>query len=130
MANDPNHGQALAYLGDVEWKNNRPDAAIPYLQRAIHAKKDLRIAYVDLGAIYLQQKRYKEAKAALAQAVALDPNQPDAHYQLGRLYQAQGNSAAAAAELSKVRELHAKADQALAGKMPITTTAPNSTVSK
>jgi Tfp pilus assembly protein PilF len=85
---------------------------------------------VDLGAIYLQQKQYKEAKAALAQAVALDPNQPDAHYQLGRLYQAQGNSAAAAAELSKVRELHAKADQALAGKMPITTTPSNSTVSK
>ena len=59
----------------------------------------------------------------------LDPDQPDAHYQLGRLYQAQGNSAAAAAELSKVRELHAKADQGLAGKMPITT-APDSTVSK
>jgi tetratricopeptide (TPR) repeat protein len=130
LANDPNHAQALAYLGDIEWKNNHPDAAIPFLQRAIRGKKDLRIAYVDLGAIYSQKKQYKEAQAALAQAVALDPNQPDAHYQLGRLYQAQGNSAAAARELSKVRELHAKADQPLAGKMPITTTPQNSTESK
>ena len=94
------------------------------------AQKDLRIAYVDLGAIYLQQKQYKEAKAALDRAIALDPNQADAHYQLGRLYQAQGNAAAAATELSKVRELHAKADQALAGKMPVTTMPPNAPESK
>ena len=119
MAVDPNHAQSLAYLGDIAWKNDHPDVAVPLLQRAIKAKKDLRIAYLDLGAIYLQRKNYQQAHAALSQAVALDPNQPDAHYQLGRLYQAQGNSAGADKELKKVRELHARADEALADKIPI-----------
>ena len=64
----------------------------------------------------MQQKNYKDAEAALSKAVALEPEQPDAHYQLGRLYQAQGKRADAEKELRKVRELHEKADS-LAGKM-------------
>ncbi|MGA2103216.1 MAG: tetratricopeptide repeat protein, partial [Candidatus Sulfotelmatobacter sp.] len=79
-------------------------------------KQDLRIAYVDLGAIDLQQKNYKDAEAALVKAVSLEPDQPDAHYQLGRLYQALGKTADAEKELHKVRELHEKADS-LVGKM-------------
>ena len=51
------------------------------------------------------------------QAVALEPNQPDAHYQLGRLYQALGKPAEAEKELQKVRELHEKADEGVASKM-------------
>ncbi len=113
---DPNHAQALAYLGDIEWKDNHPDAALPLLQRAIKANKDLRVAYVDLGAIYLQQKNYKDAQAAISKAIALEPDQPDAHYQLGRLYQATGRSTEAEKELHKVRELREKADS-LVGKI-------------
>ena len=56
LALDPNHAQALAYLGDIEWKNNHPDEALALLKRSMSAKKDLRIVYVDLGAIYMQQK--------------------------------------------------------------------------
>jgi len=106
----------LAYIGDIEWKNNQPEKAQLFLERATRANKNLRLAYVDLGSIYLQQKNYKDAEAALSRAVALDPDQPDAHYQLGRLYQAQGKAAQAEKELHKVRELHEKADS-LAGKM-------------
>ena len=40
----------------------------------------------------MQQKNYKDAEAALLRAVALDPALPDAHYQLGRLYQAVGKT--------------------------------------
>ena len=86
------------------------------VQRAMRTNKKLRLPYVDLGAIYLQQKNYKEAEANLRQAVALEPEQPDAHYQLGRLYQATGKTAESAKELAKVRELHEKADS-LVGKM-------------
>ena len=98
-------------------RTTNPDAALPLLQRAVRAKKDLRIVYVDLGAIYLQQKKYKEAESALSNAVALEPKQPDAHYQLGRLYQALGKTAEAEKELHKVHELHEKQDS-LVGKMP------------
>jgi DNA-binding SARP family transcriptional activator len=50
--------------------------------------------------------------------VELEPDRTDAHYQLGRLYQALGNKAAAETELRKVRELHEQTDESLAGKMP------------
>jgi Flp pilus assembly protein TadD len=64
----------------------------------------------------MQQKRYPEALAALQHAAKLDPTQPDAHFRLGRLYQAMGQSADADREFAKVRELHQKADD-LASKM-------------
>ncbi len=80
-------------------------------------QKNLRIVYVDLGAIYLQQKDYKHAQAALLQAVTLDPSLPDAHYQLSRLYQATGKPADAEKELHKVTELHKKAEDSLVGKI-------------
>ena len=66
----------------------------------------------------MQQKNYKEAQAALIRAVQLNPDLPDAHYQLGRLYQAIGNTAGAEKELAKVRELHENAEEGLVGKMP------------
>jgi tetratricopeptide (TPR) repeat protein len=84
----------------------------------MQGNQDLRIVYIDLGVLYLQQNRYREAQAALIRAVALNPDLPDAHYQLGRLYQAIGNTAEAEKELSKVRELHENAEESLAGKMP------------
>ena len=80
-------------------------------------QKDLRIVYADLGAIYMQQKNYKDAESALLRAVTLDPTQPDAHYQLGRLYQAVGKPAEAEKELHKVQELHKKAEDSLVGKI-------------
>jgi Flp pilus assembly protein TadD len=65
----------------------------------------------------MQQKKYKDAEAALRRAVTLDPGQPDAHYQLGRLYQALGNKVESEKELVRARELHEKADESLMGKM-------------
>ncbi len=117
LANDPNQAQALAYLGDIEWKNNHPEKALELLNRAVQSRIDIRLAYVDLGAVYTQQKKYDEAVAALLHAVELDPAQADAHYRLGRLYQALGNTAAAQKELEKVRELHGSADEGLVGKI-------------
>jgi tetratricopeptide (TPR) repeat protein len=49
--------------------------------------------------------------------VALDPDLPDAHYQLGRLYQARGDTAEAERELHKVQELHKQAEENLVGKI-------------
>jgi Flp pilus assembly protein TadD len=65
----------------------------------------------------MEQKKYSEAVAALQRAVTLDPTQPDAHYRLGRTYQALGNTAAAQKEFAKVHELHQKVDEPMALKM-------------
>ena len=117
MAIDPQNAQALAYLGDIEWKANNADKAASLLNQALKINKDVRIAYVDLGAIYAQQEKYEEAQAALRHAIALDPAQADAHYQLARIYRTRGNNAAAEKELATVRELHKKADESLVDKV-------------
>jgi len=81
--------------------------------KSIQQKKDLRIAYLDLGAVRMQQKQFPAALKALQRAVELDSTQPDAHYRLGRVYQALGNAAEAQREFSKTRALHQKADAAV-----------------
>jgi tetratricopeptide (TPR) repeat protein len=108
---DPAHAQALAYLGDIAMKENDPEKALPLLNKAVQLKNDLRLAYLDAGAILTAQKRYQEALAALQHAEKLDPTEPDAHYRLGRLYREMGNAASSQSEFAKVRELHEKADE-------------------
>jgi len=114
---DPKNAQALAYLGDIAWKNDDVDTALSFLNPAKKLSSDLRIVQLDLGEIYLRQKNYAEAKVALQHAVELGPTQPDAHYQLSRLYQSVGDKASAEKELHKVQELHKKAEENLVGKM-------------
>jgi tetratricopeptide (TPR) repeat protein len=120
---DSGHAQALAYLGDIEMKWNHPEEALALLGKATKLQNDVRIAYLDMGTILAQQKRYDEALAALRRAVKLDPGRPDAHYQLAHVYQDMGNREESQKELAKVRELHEKADDAVASKM---STAPPS----
>ena len=107
----------MAYLGDIEMKKNNPEQALVLLRKAVELRNDIRIAYLDTGAILAQQNHTQEAIAALQRAERLDPSQPDAHLRLGRLYQASGNTAAAQKEFAKLRELHQKADEDIASKM-------------
>jgi len=114
---DPGNAQALAHLGDVELKLNNPEKALALLKKAVQQKNDLRIAYADIGAIYMDQKHYEEALAAFQRAVKLDPEQPDMHFRLGNLYRVMGNTSASQEEFAKSRALHKKADDALLKKI-------------
>lgn len=111
LALDPAHAQSLAYLGDIAMKTDQPEAALPLLRKSIQLKSDIRIANIDLGVILAQQKQYADAAAALQDAIALDPAEPDAHYRLARVYREMGKVAESQKEFAKVRELKAKADQ-------------------
>ena len=117
LAIDPNHPQSLAYLGDVEMKRNNPDKALVLLRKSVETRSDLRIAYLDMGAILAEQKHFSEAITARHHAEEMDPAEPDVHFRLGRVYQAMGNKVAAQKEFAKVRELHQKEDD-VASKMP------------
>jgi len=113
----PDHAQALAYLGDIALKQNRPAEALPLLKEAIQVRGDLRFARLCLGRALTELKQYQEAVAALQRAIALDPSEPDAHYQLGRVYRALGDRAASQKEFERVRQLQRRADEDLARKM-------------
>jgi Tfp pilus assembly protein PilF len=96
------------------------------LKRAAEIDNSLRIVQLDLGAIYLQQKNFEMAKAALQRAVELAPQEPDAHYQLGRLYRALGDEVAAKNELQQAQKLHQRTDESLVGKLAASPPALNS----
>lgn len=113
----PSNAQALAYLGDTEMHRGNPQKALPLLQKAVRLRDDLRIAYVDIGAILTQQKQYQDAFAALRRAEKLDSQQPDVHYRLGRLYQLMGDTEKARIELAQVQQLQQKAEESIADKM-------------
>jgi Tfp pilus assembly protein PilF len=91
---------------------------VGYLEKVVRQRKDIRVAYLDLGAALMQLKKYPEALTALQRAVEMDGTQPDAHFRLGRLYQVMGENEKAKVEFAKVQQLHEKADEDVASKMP------------
>ncbi len=114
---DPKHAESLAYLGDIEIKQNNPENAISLLQKAISLKSDVRIAYIDLGVVFTQQEKYPEAVKALKQAIKLNPGQSDAHYRLANVYKAMGNKAGAQEEFAEVRKLQQNPEEDMVRKM-------------
>jgi tetratricopeptide (TPR) repeat protein len=116
LANDPQHAQSWAYLGNIEMKTN-PEASLPLLRKSISFKPDLRVAYLDLGTVLAEQKQYTDAISAFQRAIALDPNEPDAHYRLGRVYRTMGRMAESEKEFAKVKSIHQKTEDDLVRKM-------------
>ena len=113
----PDHAQAMAYLGDIQMKKDDTEKAAILLKKSVQLNTGIRVAHADLGVIYAERKRYQEALAEFQLAVKLDPDQPDTHFRMGRLYQAMGNTSAANQEFAKVRELHRKTEDDLLEKM-------------
>ncbi len=124
LALDPDNAQAMAYLGDIESKRDNTEKSLHLLGEAVRRRQDIPIAYFDLGVIYTSQKKYPEALDALRRAEKLDPERPDVHYRLGRLYQAMGDSAQSQKEFARVKELHEKSEEDVARKMSGVKAAP------
>ena len=117
LANDPKNAQAAAYLGDTELKLGNRKEATAFLNQAIQLRSDVRIAYIDLGVLAAEEKKYEDAVAAFRKAIALDPNEPDAHYRLSQAYKALGRTAEAEKEFKLVQRLHQQSDTNLTPKM-------------
>jgi tetratricopeptide (TPR) repeat protein len=117
LANDPNHTQALAYLADIEIKQNDNAAAQPLLEKAAGQPGAPRIAFVDLGVLLADQGHKEDAIAAFQRAIQMDPQQVDAHWRLARLYASMGRQQEAKAEFSKANDLHKQQDEPLATRM-------------
>ena len=110
---DPNHTQALTYLGDLATKKNDWPAARIALAHAAAQPNAVRLTWLDLGLVDTHDKRNPEAEADFNRAVAMAPEDPDAHYRLARLLQSAGKTGEAQAELAKVRQLHKAKDEVL-----------------
>ncbi len=79
----------LGYV--LETEGDYREAAAEYL-KAINLAPTLAMPYMDLGRVYyVKLDKFDEAVVALRRATELDPNNPQAHTELGRCYYTRGN---------------------------------------
>jgi len=62
-------------------------------------------SYVKLAGILVRLHQYEEAQRDLEQAVSLDPNSVEAHYQLGLVLRRRGKSAESETQFAESRRL-------------------------
>jgi tetratricopeptide (TPR) repeat protein len=117
LANVPDHVQALAYLADSDMQMNRPEAALPMIERAIRINPGLELPHLDLGILYADDGRRDDALRELKVAVRLNPNDVHVHWRLARLYHAMGRTAEADVEFRKTKTLTKAADDSVSSKI-------------
>ena len=117
LKNNPNHVQALIYLGDAQMQMNHPEAAEPLLTSAVHIDAGRELAHLDLGILYSDAGRKDEALRELQAAARLAPDDVTVHWRLGRLYKASGMKDEAKAEFEKASKITKAADDKLIDKM-------------
>src|ERR1043165_2944089 len=79
----PNAPQPAYVLGLIAKTQNKPDEAIANFQKVLRIDPNDVGANVNLGQLYAQQRKYAEASAALRLAVAAEPYNATALYNLG-----------------------------------------------
>ncbi len=117
LENDPNHAQALTYLGDSNLQLGHPEIAAPLLEKAIRIDPTIELAHLDLGIVDANAGRPNDALREFQIASRIAPNDVDVHWHLGRLYRQMGKKDAARAEFDKARSITQAADTALINKM-------------
>jgi len=119
LAADPSPMLRIAAAG-VSVKAGNPGKAESLLKEAISTTQDavaVEKARLLLAQIYFSQSRWDECEAQLDSLIAENPESAEAHYQLGLLYQAKGDSIHARAEWRKavsIDPMNAGARQKLA----------------
>ncbi|MBN1258451.1 tetratricopeptide repeat protein [Candidatus Peregrinibacteria bacterium] len=84
---------------------NNPDEALKLAETALAAFPDNPLAYNLLGWSQLYKKDYKNAEKNLLKALELNPNLAAAYYNLGRLYEENGNKGEAMKVYQKAYDL-------------------------
>jgi tetratricopeptide (TPR) repeat protein len=117
LANNPNHVQAMTYLGDAQMHLKHPEAAQPLLENALRIDAGQELAHLDLGILFADAGRRDDALRELNVAVKLAPEDVNVHWRLGRLYRAMGRKDEAKAEFDKASSITRAADTALVDRM-------------
>jgi tetratricopeptide (TPR) repeat protein len=100
---DPDRPETLAALAEAEASLGDLAATEADARRALARSSSDATAHLVIGMVRLEQQRYAEARDALLQAVASDPQSPKADYQLSLVYARLGDSAAAEKSLESYR---------------------------
>lgn len=110
---EPHNPQALYYYALSLWKASRNAngaTSVPKIQAlleaAVAAKPLFASARVQLGILYAQEHRYKDAITEYSQALRENPGLADAHYHLGEALVRTGHAAEARREFATFSRLH------------------------
>ena len=90
LKKNPNHFEALYYLGILLGQIKRFDSAIPLLKKAIQTKPNHAIALNNLGNMQGELGEYENAISSYEKAIAIQPDYLDAHYNFGLVLQKLG----------------------------------------
>lgn len=102
---DPRHAGALEDMGDTYLLEHQPDAALPYLTKALESDAQNPALHRDLGTAYFDNRSYDKAEAEFKIALPSD-HDGSVHYKLARLYQVEGEKDKAAREFAISAELN------------------------
>jgi superkiller protein 3 len=101
----PNQVAAAYYLALTYNAMGDDDRAIPIFRDLLKKNPQHVPSYVKLGGILVREHQYEEAQHNLEQAVSLDPNSVEAHYQLGLVLRRLGKSAESETQFAESRRL-------------------------
>ncbi|MGH9697891.1 MAG: tetratricopeptide repeat protein [Candidatus Acidiferrales bacterium] len=102
---DSHHAGALEDMGDTYLLEHQPDAALPYLSKALDSDAQNPALHRDLGTAYFEDRSYDKAEAEFKIALPGD-HDGSVHYKLARLYQVEGQKEKAAKEFAISAELN------------------------
>jgi predicted Zn-dependent protease len=107
LQSKPESPELNYYFGDTLLKSQQPQAALPFLNKAISNDPELLAAHASLARAYLALGQAEKAIPHLKAALPIDED-GSLHYQLGRAYQAQGETELARETLKQYQEIHSK----------------------
>ncbi|MBO34190.1 MAG: hypothetical protein CMM74_14650 [Rhodospirillaceae bacterium] len=90
LAGEPEHSDALHWLGLIAYQSGNNDAAIKLIQKSIAVDAKNPLAFVDLGNAYLTVGRQLDAEEAFRTAIELDQDIAVAWCNLGSALKSQG----------------------------------------
>ena len=117
LVNNPDHQQALLYMGDAQMQMSHFDIAQTLLEKLTQTSPKVPLGHLDLGIVYADEGRKDDALREMSKAVQLDPDDVNGHWRLGRLYLSMGKKEAGKMELEKAHRITKSADDALINKI-------------
>jgi tetratricopeptide (TPR) repeat protein len=102
---DPQHADAMHFLGVIAGDSGQPDVAAALIAEAIRLRGPVPSYCASLGRVFGQQDMWHEAIACYRQALNRDPLNPAIHFNLGLSLRAAGLLAEAILAFEQARDL-------------------------
>jgi predicted O-linked N-acetylglucosamine transferase (SPINDLY family) len=105
LALEPNHAEALHYLGVIAHQSGRNEIAAELIREALKRDPGNAAAHSNLGEVYRALDRPEAAIASLSRAIELKPDESSAHYNLGNAFRGIGQREEALSAYRRALEL-------------------------